>query len=189
MKDYSRIFGRKKLILFDVDGTLVDTIGIQLDALREAYWTCAKTSFETDEEITKHFGKPARTMVPSPFLDKGKHIASKTISRILEYHQKKMKERLAKLGKENVLPGVKRLLERLRRDEKILGTITANQRETGKILIRQSGLAPYFSFHTYSDDTYTGKKISERYQLVLEAYRRAQESYPPHNQKGRPHRR
>jgi len=160
---------RKKVLLFDIDATLLKTGHAGLRALDRAFERLygvpratkgIRPAGKTDPSIM-------REMLAGsvPDLDPDREIP-RLVERYLEY-----------LGEEvevspgfHVMPGIPELLEDLSRiPHLVLGLATGNLEEGAYIKLRRAGLESYFSFGGFGSDS------ENRTEVVLAAIRRAKD--------------
>lgn len=138
-----------RLVLFDIDGTLVDTGGAGMRSLREA----ARDLFgedgpdldlagSTDEGLVRgileHFGEPFSPGRVAEFY--GAYLG----------HLERHLESGAFRGR--VLPGVIEILDACRDAGAVLGLLTGNIAEGAAMKVRHYGMEGYFGFGAYGDD-------------------------------------
>lgn len=148
----------KALLLFDIDGTLIDTEGAGLDSLEEGL-------FEAFPEI--------RERRPFPPLDLGGATDGSVVAFLFEHFEIEDHDRHRALffdsytvsldrrlhdyrsrGKGRSLPGVEALLESLAADpdRHALGLLTGNTEAGARTKLRHFGLGQHFSFGAFGDD-------------------------------------
>jgi len=138
------------LWLFDIDGTLVDTGGAGMKALKEAAELCfgaegpeldlaGSTDLGVVHGMLTHFGLEADEELMAGFFS--------TYLERLEWN-------LAHGGfPGTILPGVVELLERLEADDRVyLGLLTGNTAGGAAVKMRHFGLDRFFSFGAYGCD-------------------------------------
>jgi phosphoglycolate phosphatase-like HAD superfamily hydrolase len=159
-----------KVVLFDVDGTLLSTAGATRDvfarALSEAagrqinpdgYSFSGKTDPQIAREILSLHG------VEGPALEAA---VPEAIRLYLEYFS----EALPRLGKARLLPGVRELLDSLAgRDDARTALLTGNMEEGARIKLGHFGLNGYFDFSL----SCFGSDHEDRYRLPELALERA----------------
>lgn len=159
-----------KLILFDVDQTLVDALVHHNIAYKKAF----KEVFNVDAELTDiNF---AGKIVPNIVRELGElkgiskdEVGSKlkgTIERIEFF----FKESIAK-GEIRVLPGVRELLEKLKKRSHFLGVITGNPKDITQSILEKSKLKDYFGIFVY------GSESEDRVELVGIAIAKAEQKF------------
>jgi len=141
---------QKRLLLFDIDGTLIHSGGAGVHALKSAF----KERFGIDDDLrdieiagmtdsgivvsilNKHKIPPTNENV-SPFLDSYVHFLS------LELPRRKGK----------LLPGVLELLERLKsRQHLVLALLTGNVSRGAQLKLEHYGVWHFFEFGAFADD-------------------------------------
>lgn len=147
---------RNKLLLFDIDGTLIDTGGAGLSALREAFIE----SFELHERADE---MPALDLAGST--DSGiirslyahfafEDIAHRTEAFYLNYLQRLSRNLSDSHSDEGrVLPGLPELIQRLRDEtDHTLGLLTGNIARGAWIKVEHFGFEGIFGFGAFGDD-------------------------------------
>lgn len=179
MNNYQTIFGNKKLIIFDVDGTLVDTLELHFNATSEANRAHAGIPKTKRESIRRHAGKTSDKFVSGILNDHGiTNPPSEMVQKILHYHHQWMAEEQRKLTKKCVLPGVVPLLKKLHKEKKILATATGNIRQTGEHILRATELNTFFDINVFSDDKYQKKKMRDKIDIIQKIIKEAQKIDP-----------
>ncbi len=158
---------RRRLILFDVDGTLVSTGGRAGAALGEAlqatfgtagpiatFRFSGKTDPQIVYELTAQAGLPREQVVPR-------------VSEVFERYLSRLREVL-RGDAVRVLPGVREALERLSATPGVrLGLLTGNIAPGAAVKLGAAGLARYFAIGAFGSDD------EDRNALVAVARRRA----------------
>lgn len=164
----------KKLVLFDLDGTLVTTGAAGRAALIKAVtqlygkepkfehnFISGRTdsdNFSLVYQLIKH-KKPSKTEV--------KKINDKYLELLPLEIQKARKQKRYLL-----IPGVKKLLEKLAKEKDIaLGLGTGNVKRGAEIKLEPSGLLKYFTFGGYGEDGHT------REEMLKAAVKRAEKKF------------
>lgn len=160
-------------LLFDVDGTLADTLGAGKAALAAAMTeVCGETgpveSYDfhgrTDPEIVRGLLRAAGW--PDAEIDS-------TFERLWPTYLGRLRDELAaRAGRARALEGVPGLLERLAGDERFAcGLVTGNVEQGARLKLTAIGCAERFTFGAYGSDA------EERDRLPAVALARAAERY------------
>jgi phosphoglycolate phosphatase-like HAD superfamily hydrolase len=143
-----------KLVLFDIDGTLVDCGGQARSAFADALTHVMGT---TGGLAGYDFsGKLDPRIVIDLLLSMGLS-RDKAVAKMPEVRAEYLArlERTLKVEKMRLLPGVAELLESLAaRDDVALGLLTGNWEHGGRIKIGRFDLNRYFAFGSFGDDAY-----------------------------------
>src|SRR5213082_1576248 len=160
---------RKRLLLFDIDGTLIHSGGAGVEALKRAL----KERFQIEDDlhdveiagmtdsgivisILKKHKIPATAENVAAFLDSYVHFLSHELPR--------------RRGK--LLPGVLELLKKLKaREHVILGLLTGNVSRGAQLKLDHYGVWHFFEFGAFADDHH------DRNQLGSFAQARAKEKH------------
>jgi phosphoglycolate phosphatase-like HAD superfamily hydrolase len=162
----------KKLILFDVDGTLVLTGGVAVGLMTEVIsevaampvsWSLSDFIGNTDQNII-------HTLLHRNGI--GEANISEMTERIVEIYLNRLKGVLSKDGVIEVLPGVQTLLRTLKEDQNFfLGLLTGNMLAAAQIKLSVDHLFDYFPIGAFGDDAL------KREQLPPFAIQRAEKYY------------
>jgi phosphoglycolate phosphatase-like HAD superfamily hydrolase len=138
------------LYLFDIDGTLVDTAGAGMAALKQA----TREVFGDEGPELDLAGATDRGIVGSIHRHYGVEFTDEAFENYLTVYHGRLAENLARgefAGR--VIDGVSRLLRHLEADDSsALGLLTGNTAQGAGIKVRHFGLADYFSFGAYGCD-------------------------------------
>jgi phosphoglycolate phosphatase-like HAD superfamily hydrolase len=156
----------RRLILFDIDGTLLLTGGAGKAAFNRAFaqiyqienaWGDIHPDGRTDPSlITELFEKNLRRR-PSP----------QEAARLREAYAQGMEQTLEQAPNFRLMPGVESLIPRLAGREGIsLGLATGNFEETAYLKLKRAGLKDFFPFGGFGSD------FSDRLQLTRAALQR-----------------
>lgn len=174
-ESYRRIFGPKKVVIFDVDGTLVDVMDAHtqayIDTIREITGIRVKSS-----DITKHYGIQNQETMRRVLNDHSRPFTEETIDRLVERRGEKMASLSAPISQTNILPGVISLLQRLQKDRKRIATITGNSRKVGEAVINRSTIGKFFQVRVFGDDTVDGRKLAGRHEMIALALKKIEEA-------------
>ena len=175
----------RKLILFDIDGTLVLTGGAGIRAMNRA---C--------EELVGHplaldgipvAGRTDRIILTDVVARAGHALDDGLLERLREAYISKLKEEIERPGRTQsfeslgargglkaVMPGIRELLDALeRRDDVFLGLLTGNFEAGARIKLAHFDLWRYFRCGAYGDDA------ADRNELVPFALARARQAGLP----------
>ena len=122
----SWIMGRK-LILFDIDGTLILTAGVAVKLMAEA--VAEQVGMPVQWSIHDFVGNTDRNIIYTLLNRSGvrEAIMEETTNRSLESYLKKLQQEVKKDEFVTILPGVKQLLSALKSDDRFaLGRLTGN---------------------------------------------------------------
>ena len=160
---------QKRLLLFDIDGTLIHSAGAGVEALRRALKERFKIVDDlhdiefagmTDSgivlSILKKHKIPPTAENSAAFLDSYVHFLSKELP----------------LRKGNLLPGVLQLLKKLKtRKHVVLGLLTGNLSRGAELKLNHYGVWHFFEFGAFADDHH------DRNELGAFARNRAKEKH------------
>lgn len=159
----------KKLILWDIDGTLIRTNRAGIIALVRAF--AAIHGREPDPERVDVAGRTDRWIIARMLEQEGVTPTPEAIHQILEgYLQLLGGELTARPGR--VLPGIVELLETLHvRPDVVQALLTGNVERGARIKLEHFRVAHYFQFGAFGDDS------PQRNDLGPHALRRAKERH------------
>ena len=159
-----------KLIIFDLDQTLVDFLSVHDEATRRVF----KKFFNVDarlteidftgKSLTENFIELARLKnIPGDVLQNKN-------SQLLETYETTFGESLPRDAAEHVLPGVRELLNELSKTDHIVALYTGNSSKIVNQVFRVTGLGRYFRFCFY------GTEVETRSDMVRLAISKAEQS-------------
>jgi phosphoglycolate phosphatase len=163
---------RRKLLLFDIDGTLILTGGRGRQALTAA----AEAEFQKPirSKFKDFAGSTDRMIVLEMITNNNVQVsdADASIDRVLARYLELLKPLLVSADTVEVLPGVRELLEVVSRNgEFTLGLVTGNIERGARMKLNPVGLNPFFAFGAFGDDAI------DRKLLPGIAWQRAEEIY------------
>lgn len=140
---------RANLWLFDIDGTLVDTGGAGLRALKEA----SRELFGDEGPELDLAGSTDSGIVRDMFVHHGRPHDPADEQRFYQLYLERLAWNLAHGGfPGRVLPGVTDLLDKLAAGAATTGLLTGNIAGGAAVKMRHFGLARHFPFGAYGDD-------------------------------------
>ncbi|MFP6895715.1 MAG: HAD hydrolase-like protein [Roseibacillus sp.] len=138
-----------RLVLFDIDGTLIDTRGAGLKAIRMAVHDLHGAEVPKLDLNGATDSGLARDILSSFDLE----VNEKSVSAFYEAYLVRLAEHLGNGDFAGViLPGVPRLLDALREAGATLGLLTGNIAAGADLKLEHFGLAEYFGFGAFGDD-------------------------------------
>jgi phosphoglycolate phosphatase-like HAD superfamily hydrolase len=167
----------RKLLLFDIDGTLVDTAGAGLASLREGFHEAFPEHRDAPFPPLELGGATDHGLVRGLFVHFGIEDDGEGRRRFFSAYTTRLGQRLRSFSREGrgrVLPGVADCLARLDgHGAYCLGLLTGNLREGAEIKLRHYGLHAHFTAAAgaYGDDHH------DRNELGPIARRRAVEAF------------
>jgi phosphoglycolate phosphatase len=160
---------QKRLLLFDIDGTLVNTGGagvVSLCKMVERHFGVADDL--RDIEIA---GKTDRAIIRDILRKYHRPPTEENIAAFAELYIKGLRDELTRC-RGRVLPGIAELLKRLRsRSHIVLGLLTGNLKQGAQLKLENYRLWNFFEFGAFADDHH------DRNELGAFAHRRAREKH------------
>src|SRR2546429_3919567 len=140
----------KRLLLFDIDGTLVNTGGAGVESLKAT----VRNRFGPEDDLRdiEIAGKTDRAIIRDILR---KYRVDPSEENIASFAQEYIDGLPLSLSQAHgrVLPGIQLLLERLKPQPHIvLGLLTGNLHEGAKLKLRHYGLWDFFEFGAFADD-------------------------------------
>lgn len=158
--------GVPRVVLFDIDGTLITSGGAGGRAWHEAFRLCFGVTADihaftevgmTDPEVAKKTFTGTLGRTPS----------TDELATLVMGYVKALPEQIETSAGYRVLPGVVHLLESLAAKGALLGVVTGNIEGAARIKIARGGLDRYFAFGGYGSDS------AHRGELTRKAIERA----------------
>jgi pyrophosphatase PpaX len=147
-----------KNILFDLDGTLLDTNRLILESWRHTHMTFKNVDID-EAQILATFGEPLFITVAKLFPDVE---ADGPVKVYREFQLGRFEEML------EIFPGVQETLDTLYKSGYQLGVVTSRLRESTYRGLNKYGLVPYFSCIITADDCKKYKPDPEPVNRALE---------------------
>lgn len=159
-----------KLVLFDIDGTIMDFPQEHKDAFSAAFREVY--GINTNISIIQPMGMTEQQIITEVLRKKG--VDDQTIKskmpeamRVMEeYFEKEMEN-----GEVNVLAGAKELLEELEKNKVLMGAVTGNLEKIARRKLKEAGLNDYIKLGGFGSDHIL------RTELVKLAIKRAEENF------------
>ena len=142
-----------KVLLFDIDGTLVLSGGAGVKALNQAFYDMFHV-----KNVLAHVNLAGRTdtsILIDALEENQINVNGSTIEEFKElYYNLLIDEIKVPSDKKFVMPGIMPLLQELhQRPSVYLGLLTGNWETSGRIKLKHFGLDHYFSFGAFADDS------------------------------------
>ncbi len=139
----------KRLILFDIDSTLINSGGAGVRALKLA---SKKSGFDEDLSDIEIAGRTDSGIVRQILAKHGKEPNNETIRKFLDSYIELLPQQLTACTG-HVLPGIADLLQRLEsRPYLTLGLLTGNVARGAQLKLKHYGLWQHFRFGAFADD-------------------------------------
>ena len=149
----------KRLLLFDIDGTLIHSAGAGVEALK-----CAlKERFKIDDDLHDiEFAGMTDSGIVLSILNKHKIPATpENIAAFLDSYVHFLPAELPR-RKGKLLPGVLELLEKLKtRKHVVLGLLTGNVSRGAQLKLSHYGVWHFFEFGAFADDHHDRNELGE----------------------------
>lgn len=159
----------KRLLLWDIDATLITTAGAGDQALRHV--VRQRYGVEDNLHDIEIAGRTDAAIVQSILQKYGTATTIENIGRFLDEYIDHLRELLPRLNG-HVLPGIAEILERLHPcPDRVLALLTGNLRRGAQLKLQRYGLWDYFEFGAFADDH------PDRNELGAFARQRAQEKH------------
>ncbi len=146
--------GSRKLLLFDIDGTLIDSGGVGLGALQDGFFEAfpdAEKEFPKLDLAGATDGGIAIFLFSFFGIEDNRANRDRFFNAYLESLRRRFADAPAEAG--GLLPGVEKLLSALSNDsEHILGLLTGNIADGARVKTDHFGLEGIFSFGAFGDD-------------------------------------
>jgi len=149
----------RMVVLFDLDGTLVDSFALIVEAFRHACRTVLGRE-ATREEVLAHWGKPLRAR----FAPLGPDRVELLLQAYTRYYT-------ANLHRVRPFPRVPEMLAELRRRGIRIGVVTSKRGSTTEDTLQGAGLRPLVDAVTTADDVRDPKPAPDPILLALHRFR------------------
>jgi phosphoglycolate phosphatase len=161
--------GNKRLLLFDIDGTLVSTGGAGMRALKLVIEK--RYGVQDDLHDVEIAGRTDSGIAASILKKYGVNGADENVSDFLDEYVRFLGQTISTTDG-NILPGMSEILTRMKaRPDRVLGLLTGNVKRGAELKLQHYGLWDFFEFGAFSDDHH------DRNQLGGFARARAEEKH------------
>ncbi|MCR5593399.1 MAG: HAD-IA family hydrolase [Saccharofermentans sp.] len=140
------------LILYDLDGTVWDSIPIIMDSFHHAYEAVLGRCDRSDEDLMSYIGKP----LDVTFNMHDEKTAKALLDEYLDYNHKLLADDAIQM-----FPGVTDSLKRIRSAGIRQGVVTSKRGESALPTLKFKGLDDFFDVYVYKEDTYKHKPDAE----------------------------
>ncbi|WP_428061473.1 HAD family hydrolase [Candidatus Avelusimicrobium stercoris] len=165
----------KKLVLFDLDGTLVNAGGAGRTSLRKAIKELYGVEPEFDHSLISGRTDLDNFSIVYSLIKKGKKPTAAEMKKMKAKYLEILPTEVhavVRCKKYDLVPGVEKFLKMLSKDKDvILGLGTGNLEEGAKIKLEPSKLGSYFSVGGYGEDGHT------REEMLQAAVKRAEQKF------------
>lgn len=165
----------KKLVLFDLDGTLVNAGGAGRTSLRKAIKELYGVEPEFDHSLISGRTDLDNFSIVYSLIKKGKKPTAAEMKKMKAKYLEILPTEVhavVRCKKYDLVPGVEKFLKMLSKDKDvILGLGTGNLEEGAKIKLEPSKLGSYFSIGGYGEDGHT------REEMLQAAVKRAEKKF------------
>jgi len=150
--DNSGYNGPMRLVLFDIDGTLVLTGGAGSRALNQVLTEHYDLPLGTDGVV--YAGKTDPQIVREIMDRNGQEFTEETLESVLDAYIESLEKELAEGEDFQVLPGVLELINTLgTRSDFLVGLATGNVQSGARLKLERAGLQSFFSFGGFGSDS------------------------------------
>jgi phosphoglycolate phosphatase-like HAD superfamily hydrolase len=150
-----------KLLLFDIDGTLVLTGGAGIRALNRAF--CQVVGIVNALDGIRLHGKTDPAIVREIFNARGAHQNADSYDQILAAYVEFLPEEVQRSENYRVLPGILRFLQDFQgRSDLAFGLATGNVEAGARIKLARGNLNPFFAFGGFGSDAENRTELVRR---------------------------
>lgn len=150
------VMHKYKAVLFDYDGTLIDTNGIIVNSWQFMGKTAAGIEFTVDD-IIRTFGLSLEEAVEKVAKDYG--IEGYTTDELCKLYRGYQAEHQEELGE--LYPGIKEVLFKLKEEGLLVGIVTSRSKESAEVGLRLNGVFECFDAIVGAGDTDIHKPLPE----------------------------
>jgi phosphoglycolate phosphatase len=149
----------KRLLLFDIDGTLIDSGGAGIQSLKDVL----REQFGISDDLhgVEIAGKTDTGIVHQILRKQNMTVNEETTATFLDLYLKFLARELPRRSG-TILPGVRELLLRLQaRPQNVLGLLTGNVERGAKLKLTHYGLWDFFEFGAFADDHHDRNELGQ----------------------------
>jgi phosphoglycolate phosphatase-like HAD superfamily hydrolase len=152
-ENFKQIGGKVKVLLFDIDGTLILSGGAGLRAMNRAFFELHQVPDAFDGISLS--GRTDTWIVETAMTRAGIPVDNTIVNTFKERYFLLLQEEISKPGNnKRIMPGVEHLLDILKsRDSIILGLLSGNWEKSGRIKLAHFNLSHLFKFGAFADDS------------------------------------
>lgn len=161
--------GAARLVLFDIDQTLISSAGAGIRALNAAFQQ--ELGISDALRGIRCDGKLDPVIIKEVLDPQGDGAHPELMHRVLRRYLECLRTEMEQTQGGHIKPGIRALLDRLHESGLSLGLLTGNVRQGALIKLRHFALDSYFPIGAFGDDA------EERWQLVPVARQRAEDHY------------
>lgn len=143
---------RFDLVLYDLDGTIQDSVPLIVESFRKAYEIVLGECTRTDADLMSYIGRPLR----DSFESHDEETADRLVEVYLEYNGKRMREGVIQL-----FPGIRESLELIKGKGITQGIVTAKRRDSAMVTIDLLDIGKYFEVMVFSEDAKRSKPFGD----------------------------
>jgi phosphoglycolate phosphatase len=151
--------GNKRLLLFDIDGTLVSTGGAGVVALKRVIEK--RYGVKDDLDDIEIAGRTDSGIAASILKKYGTNEADGNVTRFLDEYLSFLKQTVSTTdGK--ILPGMSEILKQMKaKPDRVLGLLTGNVKRGAELKLQHYGLWDFFEFGAFADDHHDRNQLGE----------------------------
>ena len=148
-----------KLLIFDMDGTLIDTDKVLFETRKELFLLYKPKDFAIDEEVVRTYsGPPIQESIANAFPEKDTNFILKEYrARTEKYYDYYLK----------LYPGEKEILKKLHSEGYILTIATQKNKKMALKSLEMKGICDYFSLILTSNDGFKTKPSPDMINYIL----------------------
>ena len=159
--DVSRLTSNVRLIIFDLDGTLVDAYRAIADSLNHAMKSSGLPT-RTLHEVTRAVGWGVDTLIRS-FVEEGR--AEQALAIFRAHHDKRLRRNI------RLLPGAKSILAHLKKSGYALAIASNRPERFCRIILKELGIVEYFDHIICGDGVRRAKPYPDMARAILKRAR------------------